>query len=332
MKYRIFAVFALVVMVLNLGGSTFADSKMKKASGMDLVRFLPASDAVVTVDVRRFLGEAMPRLLAGNPPMLAKVTGAIEKVQAKAGIDVRKFEYMAAGVTLTKTGPKNVDHDAVIVARGQLTSASLIGAAKVASNGKYTEERVGERTIYVFNGAQINAHTVPSAVPDVIAVTTIDANTIAFGSPVRVRETLEAKSKVGADLTALLERSPTAVTTFAAKVPAGMKTLLPLENDELGKNIDSIQYVYGNVDVTADSATLHMTARTLQNAQAKSLHETLEGLQMLGKAFLGTAKSADKQVYSRLIDSAKFSMRGNEVTLDLLVPQSDIDILVGKLK
>jgi len=33
-----------------------------------------------------------------------------------------------------------------------------------------------------------------------------------------------------------------------------------------------------------------------------------------------------------LIDSAKFAVRGNEVTLDLLVPQSDIDILVGKLK
>jgi hypothetical protein len=332
MKYKVFAVFALVVLVLNLGGSTFADSKLTKASGMDLVRFLPGSDAVVTVDVRRFVNEAMPRLLANNPSMLSKVTGAIEKVQAKAGIDVRKFEYVAAGITLTKAGPKNVDHDAVVIARGQLTSASLIGAAKVASNGKYTEERVGERTIYIFNGAQINANTTPAALPDVIAVTTIDANTIAFGSPVRVRETLEANTKVGAELTSLLNRTPSAVVSFAAKVPDGMKTLLPLENDEIGKNIDSIQYVYGNADFAADSASLQMTARTGQNAQAKSLHETLAGLQMFGKAFLGAAKSADKQVYSRMIDNARFSVRGNEVTLDLIVPQSDIDVLVGKLK
>ena len=75
-----------------------------------------------------------------------------------------------------------------------------------------------------------------------------------------------------------------------------------------------------------------MTARTLQNAQAKSLHETLEGLQMLGKAFLGGSKAADKQVYSRMIGAAKFSLQANEVTLDLQVPQSDIDILVSSLK
>jgi hypothetical protein len=333
MKYRIFAIFALVVMVLNLGASTFADTKLKKLAALELVAFLPASDAVVTVDVRRAVGEALPRLLGANQPILAKINGAIEKVQTKAGIDVRKFEYMAAGVSLTKTGAKNIEHEPVVVARGQISSASLIGAAKLATNGKYTEERVGERTIYIFSGAQINSAATTSAkLPEVIAVTVLDANTIAFGTLPRVRETLQARSRVSPDLTVLLERAPAAMMSFAAKVPAGMKTFLPLENDEIGKNIDSIQFVYGNVDVATAGATLQVTARTLQNAQAKSLHETLEGLQMVGKAFLGNAKTSDKQVFSRLIDNAKFSVRANEVVFDLVVPQADLDILVGQLK
>ena len=332
MKYRIIAVIALIMMVLNLGGSTFADSNRKKPAASELVALLPASDAVVTIDVRRFLGEAMPRLLAANQPMLTKLNSAIEKVQSKAGIDVRKFEYLAAGVSLAKTGVKNIDHEPVVIARGQISSASLIGAAKLAANGKYTEERVGEKTIYVFAGNHIRAQNPTAKVPDVIAVTVLDTNTIAFGTLPRVRETVQARSRVTSDLSVMVERTPGAVMSFAAKVPAGMKTFLPLENDELGRNIDSIQYVYGNADVAAESASLHLIARTLQSAQAKSLYETLEGLQMFGKAFLGSAKTPDKQVFSRLIDNAKFSVRGNEVSLDLVVPQSDIDILVGKLK
>ena len=86
------------------------------------------------------------------------------------------------------------------------------------------------------------------------------------------------------------------------------------------------------MDVGVTGASLNLTARTLQNAQAQGLLETLEGLQMLGKAFLGGSKGPDKQVYARLIENAKFTAKGNEVMLDLQVPQSDIDILVGYLK
>ena len=331
MKYRIFAVLVLSVLVLNLGGSTFADSKTKKG-GNELISLLPASDGVMTLDVRRFFDEALPRLLSSNQPMLAKITGEIDKFEEKTGIDVRKFESIVGGVNSRKVSEKKYDIEPVVIARGQMSSASLIGAAKLASNGKYTEERAGERTIYIFSGTKIAGKTEAEKFDGVIAVTAIDSTTIAFGTLARVRQTLEAKTKVGLDLIGLLERNPVAVTSFAAKLPAGMKSFMPLDNDELGKNIDSIQYIYGNADVAADIASLHVTARTLQNAQAKGLHETLEGLQMLGKAFLGGAKGSDKQVFARMIENVKFSVRANEVMFDLQVPQSDIDILVGSLK
>ncbi|MEP7149748.1 MAG: hypothetical protein ABI857_12790 [Acidobacteriota bacterium] len=331
MKFRIFVVLALSVLVLDLAASTLADSKAKKSNATELVSLLPASDGIVTFDVKRFFGQALPKLLSSNQPMLAKITGEIDKFQSRFGIDIRQFDSIAAGAKSTKISDKNYDVDPVVIARGQVSSASLIGAA-TAANGKYTEERVGERTIYIFSATKIAGKSEANKFHDVIAVTAIDSTTIAFGTPARVRQTLDGKTKVGQDLIALLERSPTAVTSFAAKVPAGMKSFLPLENDDLGKDIDSIQYVYGNADVAGDVASLHMTARTLQNAQAKSLHETLSGLQMLGKAFLGGAKGADKQVFARMIENVKFSVRANEVVLDLQIPQGDIDILVGSLK
>lgn len=332
MKYRIIAVLVLSVLVLNLGGSTFADSKAKKGYAAELVSMLPASDGVTTLDVKRFFGEALPKLLSSNQPMLGKITGEIDKFQAKSGIDIRQFDSIAAGVTSKKIAEKKYDLEPVVIARGQISSAALIGAAKLAADGKFTEERLGDHTIYVFSGAKMAGRSETNKFHDTIAVTAIDSTTIAFGTLPRVRQTLEGKTRVSPELTTLLEQSPAAVTSFAAKLPAGMKAFLPLENDDLGKNIDSIQYVYGNADVAAEVASVHMTARTIQNAQAKSLHETLTGLQMLGKAFLGGAKGADKQVFSRMIENVKFSVKANEVVMDLQVPQGDIDILVGKLK
>jgi len=336
MKYRIFAVLVLSVLVLNLGGSTFADSKARRTSMTQLIALLPASDGVVIFDAKRFFVEAMPKFGSSGQVILAKLTGKIDGFQTETGIDIRKFDDVGVGVSTRQIAEKKFDVDPVVIGRGRLTSASLIGAAKVASKSKYREERVGDRVMYVFDAQNVVAPTAAGvAVLDKVnevALASLDAKTVAFGDVGRVRQTLEGKTKVGADLVGMLERSPASVAAFAARPPAGLKAFIPLDNDELGKNIDSIQYVYGNANVIADAATIHVVARTYQNAQATSLFETLEGLQLLGKAFLGAAKGADKQVYSRMIDNAKFSVRANEVTFDLSVPQADIDVLVGLIK
>ena len=350
MKNRLFAVVGLCILVLNLGGSTFADTRAKKNKKIrvnQLVALLPASDGVVTLDVKRFFGDALPKILSANQPVLSEILRKIDEIKAKTGIDIRQFEYVAAGVTAKQLKPKEFDFEPVIIARGQINARALIAAGKLAANGKYREERVGDRTIYIFDAKEIAAKHKPqnqtgkaSRIADKfagrlsqeIAVTAFDANTLVFGTLSLVRQTLQAGTHVGTELTSLLNRKEVAIVNFAAKIPAGMSAFLPLENDELGKNIDAIKYVFGNMDVIGENTFFNVTAKTTENAQAQGLLETLEGLQIVGKAFLGGSKSADKQVYARMIDNAKFSMKGNEVMLDLEIPQGDIDILVGMIK
>lgn len=346
MKSKLFAIFTLSVLVLNLTGSAMADPKAKKLSnGPALVAMLPASDGVVVFDIKTFLGSALPQMLSGNQAMLAEVTKAIDEAKTKTGIDVRQFETLAAGVSATKIRDKEYDLETVLIARGQVSSGALLAAAKLAAKGKYREEKIGEKTMFIFEAREVIAQNAPQgtaqgtgiaakamkAFSKEMAAYAVDANTLAFGSVEKVRATAAGSSKVDREITGLLSKAAAPVATFAARVPEGMSAFLPLDNDELGKNIDAIKYMYGSMSVNGTSTTLNATARTAQADQAVGLKDTLDGLQMLGKVFLGSAKGADKEVYARLIENVKFANKGNEVSMELAIAQTDMDFLVGLL-
>jgi hypothetical protein len=350
MKNKFFAFLTSGVLLLNLAGSSIAGprTKTRKAKpANELVALLPASDAVVAFDAKRFMNDALPKLLAANQPVLEGIMAKLDEVQQKAGIDIRQFDHLAAGFAFKPVTEKEVDFDPVIIVRGTLPAGGLVAMVKITSNGKYREEKIGDRTIYIFSAHDIAEQNAPKVsnsgvskaidrtidgLTHEIALTTVDGSTFAFGSPERVRETVEAKTHVGPDLTNLLARKSAAIATFAAKLPGGTAKFLPLENDELGKTLDSIRLVAGSMDVAEGGVILQAMARTQTPEQAKSLMDTMQGLQMVGKALLGGAKGADKQLYARLLDGVKLAKINNEVSLDLQIPQADVDFLVGMIK
>lgn len=352
MKNRTLALFSALVLIFNIVGLSFAapDTKRapkRKAKANVLVSMLPASDAVVTVNGKRFFSDALPKVLSGHQKLLVEVLGKLDKMQTKTGIDLRKFENIAAGITINKKGEKDFDFEPVIVARGSIDSSTVVAAAKKAADGKFKEELVGRKTMYVFSAIELAElakqkaadpekagmiDNVTKKLSSDMALAAIDNNTVAFGYVSRVRQTLERKTSVSADLAELLVRKEAAVVNLAAKVPQGMSALLPLDNDELGANIDSIRYLYGSLDVAAGQAIVSLTARTLQAQQAIDLKETLEGLRELGKMFLAGSKKPDQQLYARLIANVKLTRTANELSMDLTIPQSDLDALVAVLK
>ena len=349
MRTKFFAFAAIAVLLLNVVGLAAGDTrraKVKKHQATRLVSLLPASDGVVVFDSRRFIDESLPRLLSANQPMLDEIMGKISELDSRVGIDVRKFDQVAVGVNVKHLSAKDFDCEPVGIASGDIKAGALIGIAKLASNGKYREEKIGEQTVYIFTMKDavknLPAKSTNSDITNTIgegmkgfteiAVTAVDQNTLVFGCLERVRETLEAKSHVGADITDLLFARETAVMSFAFKAPEGTSKMLALDNDELGKNINAIRYLSGSLDVAAAGTSLQMMARTEKPEQATGLKGTLEGLQMIGKALLGNSKGAEQKLYGRLVNSVKFEARANDVTLDLFVPQADIDALITGLK
>ena len=345
MKSKLLAFFTLSILLLNSAVLAIGDVKSKgKVDASGLVSLLPASDAVAVIDMKRFLNSAIPQILSGNQQLLGEVNKALDDAKARTGIDFRQFEYIAAGVSATKVDAKKYDFDTVIVARGQINSGALLAAAKLAANGKYREEKIGERSVFVFEPTEVIQQNLPQNQAQKagllskvfggkreIAATSLDGTTLIFGSVARVKLALSGTSRVSPEVSNLLPKTTAPVMAFAGKVPGGMSVFLPLENDELGKQVDSIQYLYGMMDVTPTATTVNATARTAQAADAAGLKDTLEGLQMIGKALLGNARGVDKQLYGRLLETVKFTSRGNEVTMDLSIAQADMNQLVGLL-
>ena len=352
MKRSTFTFAALTILIAGVIGFGLVEtpsSSAKSRQSTALIGLLPSSDAVMGFDSRRFFNEAMPQILSANKPMLSKIAKQLDELNSKAGIDLRKFDAVAVGLAVTRVKDNEFDFDPVAIARGDVNSGALIALAKLAANGKYREEKVGDRTIYVFSAdsakgaiSQTAGKSGP-AVDDMIgrtidgftkemAISAIDGNTLAIGSLARVRATLEGSTKVSPEITSLLAGKENAVMSFAMADPAGMAKMIPLDNDELGSNIDSIKFVSGSMDVAAAGTSLAVSAQTVKPEQAKSLSEMLEGLQMLGKTFLGSSKRADQKVYARMIESAKIKSSANNVSLDLLIAQPDIDVIVGAVK
>ncbi len=340
-RKKLFALTAVLTIFMHSFATVFADPKTAQTNS--LAALLPASEGVITIDMKRLLSESVPQILAGKPDTLAKINAKIDEISQKTGLDLRQFEQIAVGVSIKQISAKEFDLEPVVLARGKYSAGALIALAKLGANGKYREEKVGSRTVYVFspqeiveqNKPQTNNSWLDRAIERTvnglkeIAVTSYDTNTLAFGSPARVRETLEAKTKVGADVLSAVNRKPNQLISFSAKLPKNLSEFIALDNDEFGNTLDTIRQVSGSLDVSNGNTIVSMSAKTSKAEEAQSLQEMLEGLQMLGKTLLGSSKAADKQVYARMIDGAKITRSGAEVLFDLQVPQNDINILLG---
>lgn len=349
-KTKAIAFLMVAAFMLNLSGLALADTRrntVKKRQSNALVAMLPASDGVMTFDVKRFFNDAMPKVLSANQPMLAKIMSHLSQIESKTGIDLRKFEQVAAGVNMKVGAANKLSADPVIIARGSFSSDSLIATAKTVAEGKFREEKFGDRNVIIFAAKDEAKKNVPTAsvpvssdvvnsvidgMPNEIAVTSFDSTTLLIGSPERVRQTLDRTTSVAGEITSLLSNSETAVCTFAMRVPERMAAIVELDKDELGENINSIKYLSGSMSVNAAGAIVSMMARTARADQAKALYDTLSGLKMIGEGFLGGSKKTEHKVMAKMLKATTVTNRGNDISLVITVPQEDINTLVATIK
>lgn len=351
MKKKFFVLFTAFVFTLSAFGTTLADPGKEKAKVLprqtnQLATALPKSDAIITLDMFRLMNTMLPQVLSTKPQTLAEINGKLDEVKSKIGIDLKEFEQLAVGVSYKIGSNRETDFHPVILGRGKFNPNAFIGIAKLAAKNKYREEKVGDKTIYIFKMQEIYQQNAPQKSNSVLnsmidrlmknlsnemALTNFDENTLAIGTVERVKETLAKTVGANSELLGLVNRKPNAVMNFAADTPAGLSQFLPLELDMIGENLDSMRLLYGSLDYAENNGTFAAAARMTDARQAEDFEQMLLGLQSLGKSILSGSQGTDKQIYGRLVGNAVITRQTNEVKLDLRVPKNDVDALVGVL-
>jgi len=294
---------------------------------------LPASDAVMFVDVRRLLTEAMPRALASDPAKLAQVNAEIDNFKARTGIDARAFERIAVGARFVSpsAGVTKIDH-VVAVANGTFNAGALAAAGRLASKGKYQEVKHGAKTINVYSlNEQVKLFGLLNVRISDLATAVLDANTLAVGDPAGVRAAIDAQAgsnRVSPEMVMLARRNPNAIVGFGGSVPPALAQNLDLGNEEIAKSIASIREFYGSLGTTNDGFDMLTVLRTATAGDAKNLSDTLAALKQLAPLFLSQLSGDKGKLAQSAIDSLKVTAQGTEVQLSLALAQTDIATMV----
>lgn len=345
MKVKVFTVMVLFA----IAGCFAFTSKVRPVAAQgkmaSLISRLPASDGVAVIDARRAVNDAMPKLLAANQPMLTKAFAAIDQIDTKIGLDLKKFDSIAVGYNVVVKENGAFDIDPVILARGEISPDTLLAMIKLGSNGTFREEKVGDKTLYIFSSSDIaNKHAAKAKDPNAkaaiefageavngeLAVTALDNSTFAFGTADRVKSTLAHNTSISAEIAEAIVARENSVAAFASGLPAGLSAKLPTDNDELGKLLSSIRFMAGSFDTNETGAALNLIAKAGDPNQAKSIYSTLSGLKKLGSGIFSKSKRPDQQMYGRLIAASNIANNGDTVSLDVSVPQADLNTLVSK--
>ncbi|MCA1635839.1 MAG: hypothetical protein LC802_19650 [Acidobacteria bacterium] len=295
---------------------------------------LPVSDAVLAVDLRRLLTEAVPRALAADPARLSAVNADIELFKARTGIDARAFDTLTAGVRLTNPSPgvTKIDH-MVAIAHGTFRPDVLVAAARLAAPDKFREVKHAGKSVYVISlNDQLKLFGLLKLRVGDLALAVLDTSTLAVGEPEAVRATIDAQAgrgRVDADLLNFA-RSPNDLILFAGNVPPSLTAGLDLGTAELNTAVASVRRLSGAIEVTPAGYQMQTTLRTLNATDAKSLGETLEALKQVAPMLISMSGERGRFA-KKAVESLRIATQGNEVQLRLELAQADLAALLRML-
>lgn len=294
-----------LAMVVSMSGWTERTVAVPAASDAALMA-LPASDAVMFVDVQRLMTELLPRILVNNPALLARMNADVALLKESTGVDVRSFEQIAIGARFDSApGTANQVEDAanaandnsqphgrkgsagaptinaVAIVRGRFdasaVAAILLSKAKAKNSSQSQEQTYGGKTIYT-EGAAKNR----------MALTVLDANTIAVGNLESVRQTIDANAggaRVDEALVTLAKRNASALFGFGSNVPASLLQRFGTGADEWSQAFASVRQLYGSFSATESNGEMLISLLTENADQARVVGEKLVTLKQLMGSF-----------------------------------------------
>ena len=332
---RTLLTLAIVFIALVSQVETQAQTRSRRtpAAAPTLMSSLPQSDAVAQVKLNQLLNETLPRILAGNPAKFSEVNANIDRFKDRTGLDPRMFQQVALGVRFTYPSEGVTKVHTVALANGSFSAAAMVAAGRVASNGKYREEKYQDKTIYIFT---LDENLKLLGLFDLrigeLAAAPLDANILALGDPEGVRTVIDASrssKRANGELIALASRDPNAVIGFGSNVTEQLISNLDIGNAPIANDLRTLRQVYGSVGTTANDLQIFLAARAVNTEAAKNLGDTLEGLKQLGALLVGRWSGAKGVLAKSALSNMQIQSQANELQIRTTVAQAEIGPLFG---
>jgi hypothetical protein len=328
-------VILIAVLIVGVQTSGLAQTRARTAPppAVNLLSSLPESDAIAQVKVNRLLNEVMPRVLANNAAKLAELNANIDNFKTRTGLDPRAFDQVALGVRYTYPSEGITKLVTAALARGTFSAGAMVAAGRLASNGKYREEKYAGKTIYIFTlEDSIRLFGVIDLKIRELAASPIDNNTLALGDPRSIRTVIDASSgrkRPNAELISLASRDPNAIIGFGGNLSPQVIQNMDIGNSSFATDLSGLRQAYGSITANEKDVLVFLGAKAVDSDAARNLGDTLEGLKQFGALFLPRLTGAKGVLAKSALTNLKIVTQANELQIHTAVAQSDIGPLVG---
>ena len=327
------SIAAAILIVVLVSSVPFAGQRQKTvpAPPSNVASYLPASDAIAVVDVKRMLNETMPGILGGDAAKLADANAEVDKFKTKTGVDLHSIDRVVVGVRYTYPTPTSTRLETVAIAHGTFDARVLAASVRAAANGKTREEKYRGATITIVNvNDDLKLLGLWTMRVNELAICLLDQNSLALGTPANVRAAIDAgkAGRAPADLVSLATRDASAVIGFGANLTRELLTKLDVGNDTIAKDVGAVRQVYGSLGSTQTDVTMMMVARTDSIDAAKNLGDTVEGLKQLGGMFTMRMAQPRKGLVESALNNLKITAHGNEVEIRTQVTAASLAALI----
>ena len=184
---------------------------------------LPEADTLIYVNPQRILNDLVPKLLPAKD--VDEMRKSFEEVRKNAGIDPTKVDYIVIAVRFKKpTADLNFQPpEFMVVSSGDFSADSLIGLARMASQGKLRDEKYGDKTLGLMTIDPIVKESEKNPLLkgfSEVGIVSLSGNTIAAGTPGYLRAAIDAgagKDRINPETLNSLVRDPNALISIAGR-------------------------------------------------------------------------------------------------------------------
>jgi hypothetical protein len=298
---------------------------------------LPEADALMYINPQRILNEVVPKFLSAKD--LENMRKGFEEINKTAGMDPGKVNYLVIAVRFRKpTAELNFQPpEFLALTGGDFNAESLIGLARMASQGKLRDEKYGDKTLGLLTIDPIvkEAEKNPFLKGfSEVGIVSLNANTIASGTPGYLRAAIDAsggKDRINPATLNSLVRDPNALISIAGAPWRSFAKSFGMLGTENNARAPRCELNIGDFYAALTMDATNFMIRGVSNADNPDTAKIIANLYS-GLLNYATSSIPDASAQS-LLKALAITAEGDEVLLNADFPQQMvIDLIQQKMK